>query len=260
MPKVRLVVAYQGTRYRGWQVQPQGPTVQETLELAYTKMTGQRQRFSAAGRTDAGVHARGQVVCFENPSRHGPADLKKGLNALLPEDIVVLEAAPAADDFDARRQALFKHYRYRIHNHPVRPLFDRQLCWHVKAPLDSSAMQAAADHLKGEHDFSSFRASGCEAKSPVRRIESIRWHSHPPRVILDVLGVGFLKQMVRNIAGTCVEIGRGSMQPSEMKEILSARDRMAAGPTAPATGLTLMQVFYEPADPQLILDKSSDFP
>ncbi len=258
--KVRLLIAYEGTRYRGWQVQPDEPTIQGTLEEAFTKMTGLTTRFGAAGRTDAGVHAAGQVVCFENLSRHEPRALQAGLNALLPDDIAVLESEPAADDFDPREQAVGKHYRYRIFNSRVRPVFERLHSLHIKKPLDLDAMRTALKPLIGQHDFSSFRAAGCEAKSPVRTIDRIDLRAHGPVLNMDVWGSGFLRQMVRNLTGTLVEVGRGLRQPAEMKDILEARDRTRAGQTALALGLCLMRVFFEASQYQLILDNPNEFP
>lgn len=260
MAKVRLAIAYEGTNYRGWQVQPDEPTVQGTLEEAFRQMTGMATRFNASGRTDAGVHAACQVVCFENDSRHEPQALMAGLNALLPDDIVVLECREAADDFDPRRDAVGKHYRYRIHNSRERPVFERNFRWHVKESLDLARIREAADMLVGEHDFSAFRSSGCEAASPVRRIDRIGLGIRHPALTLDFFGNGFLKQMVRNMVGTLVEVGRGSMQPAEIREILQGRDRTRAGPCAPARGLCLMQVFMDDAQYQLILDNPNNFP
>jgi tRNA pseudouridine38-40 synthase len=242
--RVRLLVCYEGTAYLGWQIQPQGPTVQAALEGAFLRMTGGHTRMVAAGRTDTGVHARGQVVCFRHDTRHDPRALQKGLNAHLPEDIAVLEAGMVPDDFDPRRQAVGKHYRYRIHNHPVRPVFERRWRWHLKKTLDDEAMNRAVAYLVGEHDFSAFRAADCEAASAVRRIDDARWVRHGPLLELDVFGAGFLKQMVRAIVGTCVEVGRGALAPGALQEILASGDRGRAGPTAPACGLVLERVYY----------------
>lgn len=246
--RVRLRIAYEGTGYLGWQVQPQGPTVQAALEEAFSLMTGGRTRMVAAGRTDTGVHARGQVVCFRHESRHDPQALCKGLNAHLPEDIVVLEADQIPDDFDPRRDAVGKHYRYCVHNHPVRPVFERRWRWHLKKRLDEEAMNRAVASLVGEHDFSAFRPADCEAASAVRRIDAARWTMMPPLLALDVFGNGFLKQMVRTIVGTCVEVGRGALASAAMEEILASGDRGRAGPTAPACGLVLERVYYREED------------
>jgi len=242
---IRLVVAYQGTRYRGWQVQPNQTTIQGVLQDAYTQMTGSQTQMLAAGRTDAGVHAAAQVVCFKNDSRHEPHVLREGLNRFLPEDIVIKKAEIAPDGFDPRRQAVGKHYRYVIHNTRVRPLFERNFRWHVRAELNLASMIQAATCLIGEHDFSSFRASGCEAKHAVRTIDRISWSTDTPAVRLDIWGRGFLKQMVRNLVGTFVEIGRGRWSSDDMQVILESRSREKAGPTALARGLCLMRVYYD---------------
>lgn len=246
--RVRLVVCYEGTAYLGWQVQPQGPTVQAALEEAFYCMTGGHTRMTAAGRTDTGVHARGQVVCFCHESRHDPQALLKGLNAHLPQDVAVLEADLVPDDFDPRREAVGKHYRYCIHNHPVRPVFERRWRWHLKKHLDQDAMNQAVACLVGEHDFSAFRAADCEAASAVRRIDAARWARRGPQLALDVFGGGFLKQMVRAIVGTCVEVGRGALEHDAVSAILAGRDRGRAGPTAPACGLVLERVYYREED------------
>jgi tRNA pseudouridine38-40 synthase len=243
--EVRLLIAYQGTNYRGWQVQPDEPTVQGVLQDAFFQMTGLKTRFTAASRTDTGVHAAGQVVCLVNASQHDPDRLREGLNALLPEDVVVLEAQAAPAGFDPRRHAVGKHYRYTIHNHRVRPVFWRNFRWHVKKPLDVAAMNRAVACLIGEHDFSAFRGSNCTARTTVRTLDRLAWRPEPPALTLDVWGRGFLKQMVRNIVGTCVEIGRGRWPAGRMAAILQSRKREEAGLTAPARGLCLKRVFYD---------------
>ena len=245
MGAVRLLIAYQGTKYHGWQIQPDEPTLQGVCEAAFFKMTGKRTRVTAASRTDAGVHAAGQVAGLENETRHDSQRLREGLNALLPDDVVVLEAAEAPEGFDPRRDAVGKHYRYTIHNTRVRPVFERAFRWHFKKTLDVAAMNLAAADLVGEHDFSAFRGPNCTAKSPVRTLDRLTWRSEPPALVLDVWGRGFLKQMVRNIVGTSVEIGRGRWPAGKMAAILQSRKREEAGQTAPPQGLSLMKVFYD---------------
>ena len=245
MGEVRLLIAYAGAGYRGWQVQPGEPTVQGILEEAFFNMTGHQTRAIAASRTDAGVHAAGQVVCLVNESRHDPAALREGLNALLPDDVVVLEADEAPAGFDPRRHAAGKHYRYTIHNSRVRPVFERNYRWQVKKPLDVAAMNLAAGFLVGEHDFSAFRGSKCTAKTSVRTLDGLAWRLEPPALILDAWGRGFLKQMVRNIVGTSVEIGRGRWPAGKMADILQSGKREEAGLTAPAQGLCLMKVYFD---------------
>lgn len=246
--KVRLTIAYDGTRYHGWQIQPGQSTIQGELEEAFLKMTGLTTRVVGAGRTDAGVHARGQVAALVNESRHSPEVIREGLNSLLPEDIAVLAADQAPEGFDPRRDAVGKHYRYTIHNQRVRPVLERRFRWHIKAPLDVEAMQEASACLVGEHDFSAFRAADCEASHAVRTLDSIVWRSRPPALILDIFGRGFLKQMVRNVVGSCVEIGRGRWPTDKMREILESRDRTRAGKTALAHGLCQMMVYYRQED------------
>lgn len=241
---VRLTLAYDGTRYHGWQIQPGQATIQGELEQALLQMTGLATRVTVAGRTDAGVHARGQVAAFTNESRHPPEIIREGLNSLLPEDIAVLEASQAPEGFDPRRDAAGKHYRYTIHNQRVRPVLERRLRWHIKAPLDVEAMRQALSCLVGRHDFSAFRAADCQAGHPVRTIDRISLSRRSPALVLDVFGNGFLKQMVRNIVGSCVEIGRGRWPADKMRRILDGRDRTRAGKTAPARGLCMMMVYY----------------
>lgn len=248
MGVVRLLIAYQGTNYHGWQVQPDQLTLQGVFEEAFYKMTGQRTRVTAASRTDTGVHAAGQVVGLKNDSRHDPDQLREGLNAQLPDDVVVLEAREAPEGFDPRREAVGKHYRYTIHNSRVRPLFERAFRWHIKKSLDVAAMDQAGVCLIGEHDFSAFRGANCTAKTTVRTLDGLDWRSEPPALVLDVWGRGFLKQMVRNIVGTSVEIGRGRWPAEKMAAILQSRKREEAGLTAPAQGLCLMKVFYDPEE------------
>ncbi|MBN2495344.1 MAG: tRNA pseudouridine(38-40) synthase TruA [Deltaproteobacteria bacterium] len=243
---MRLLVAYDGSAYVGWQVQPNGPSVQAAIEAAFERLTGSAGRARAASRTDAGVHALGQVVVLDEPGRHGPEVVRKGLNALLPDDIVVREAELAPPGFDPRHSACGKHYRYSFHNDRVPPLFRRGQRWHIRAPLDLESMQRACAHLQGEHDFSAFRAAGCEAKSPVRRIDRIGLVRDGSLLALDVLGRAFLKQMVRNLAGTLVDVGRGRLSPEGLRGLLLGRDRTRAGRCAPAKGLCLVRVFYEP--------------
>jgi tRNA pseudouridine38-40 synthase len=241
---IRLVLVYEGTRYVGWQLQPNGVSVQAVLEEAFQRLTGCRVRAVAASRTDSGVHAAGQVVLLPNPSRHDPNTVRRGLNALLPEDISVREAAWAEPGFEPRHHACGKHYRYRIFSAPSRPVFERQLVWHLRRPLDLGVLQVASDLVRGEHDFSAFRAANCPATSPVRSLDRVAWSRRGDELHLDVLGRSFLKQMVRNLVGTLVEVGWGRLRLQDLADILASRDRRRAARCAPAQGLSLVRVFY----------------
>ncbi|MBW2699643.1 MAG: tRNA pseudouridine(38-40) synthase TruA [Deltaproteobacteria bacterium] len=245
--RIRFVVAYEGGGYAGWQRQSNALTVQEVIEQAFAEMTGHEARLMGAGRTDAGVHGMAQVFSIDNPSRHGPEALMRGMNAILPNDVVLREAVLTAPDFDPRREAQGKHYRYTIHSGEVAPLFHRRLRWHLRMPLDLKLMETEAQVLVGEHDFSAFRGADCGAKSPVRRIDLLRIQAQGACFHVHVLGQSFLKHMVRNIVGSLVEVGRGFQQAGWLAEVLASRDRNQAGPTAPAKGLCLMRVFYDEA-------------
>jgi len=244
--RIRLTLQYDGARFRGWQVQPEGATVQGALEDALAAMAGAPVRVHGAGRTDAGVHARAQVAHFDTDLAHADTVWVRALNAHLPRDIVVTAAREVADAFHARHSALAKHYRYRILNRPVRCPFRRGVCWFVPVDLDVEAMARAAGHLVGSHDFSSFRASGCGARSPVRRIDRTAVARDGDEIAIDLVAGGFLKQMARNVVGSLVEVGRGRRPASWLAEVLEARDRKLAGETAPAWGLILMGVTYPP--------------
>jgi tRNA pseudouridine38-40 synthase len=243
--RVGLIVEYRGTRYCGWQLQPNGVSIQQLLEEAFRRMTGLKTRMQAAARTDSGVHARGQLVAFENPSRHGPERLREGLNFYLPPEVAVLEAFQVAEDFDPRRAAVGKHYRYTLLCRRAQPVFEAGLVYHCPYPLDAPAMQRAAFMAEGEHDFSAFRAADDENHTAVRRLDLCRWRAEPPRLVLEVFGRGFLKQMIRNLVGTMLQIGRRRWPAEKMAELLSSGDRRRAGPTAPASGLCLMRVFTD---------------
>jgi tRNA pseudouridine38-40 synthase len=247
MRSLKLTVAYDGTRYAGWQVQPELPTVQAELERAWQQITGEAVRLTASGRTDAGVHAWGQVVGVATACDRAAEQIARGLNAVLPEDIIVREAADAPPNFHATHDALRKCYHYQIHNNHVRPLFDRPYAWHVPMPLDAAAMHRAGQGLVGRHDFASFETAGSERSSTVRtvtRLDVNRSADVPERIAIEIEGDGFLYNMVRAIAGTLVEVGRGSQPETWPAEVLAARDRRLAGQTAPPQGLCLWSVEY----------------
>jgi len=244
--RIRLTLQYDGARYRGWQVQPEGPTVQGSVEAALAVIAGGPVRIHGAGRTDAGVHAVAQVAHFDTDLSHADDVWVRALNAHLPRDVAVTHAREVADAFHARHTALTKHYRYRILNRPVRCPFRRGVCWFLPMPLDVDAMARGAEHLIGTHDFTSFRASGCGARGPVRRLDRAAVARDGDEVVIELVASGFLKQMARNVVGTLVEVGRGRRPPAWIGEVLEAKDRTQAGETAAAWGLILMEVAYPP--------------
>jgi tRNA pseudouridine38-40 synthase len=247
MPRrVRLTVAYDGTAYAGWQVQPNGPTIQEVMEGVFSRILQEPVRLRAAGRTDAGVHAREQVVDFADAGVRDLETVIHGGNALLPAAIRILSASVVPETFDARRHATEKEYRYFLYLSPVDSPFLSRYAWHIEAPLDLEAMRAGLSHLVGEHDFSSFRGQGCNAISPVRTVfrAAVAKHDVPGLISVDVAGAGFLRHMVRNIVGTVVNAGKGKHSADHVGEILRARDRSAAGINAPPHGLFLWRVSY----------------
>ncbi len=246
MRNIKLTLSYDGTDFNGWQTQPGYRTVQETLEKAIAALTGEeRIRVNASGRTDAGVHAVGQVVNFYTNSSHPPEIIVRAVNARLPPDVVVRDAADVPEAFDANRDARRKLYRYIIHDGLVPSPFLRRYCMQCRHPLDAAAMRRAAEPLKGRHDFHSFETDWPNRMSSVRTITHLSINRFGDYVWLDVEADGFLYNMVRAIAGTLLNVGRGYWPESQVAEILRAEDRAQAGPTAPAQGLFLMRVTYE---------------
>jgi len=244
--RVLLHLAYEGTVYAGWQVQPGEDTVQARVEAVLSRLCDRPVRVHSAGRTDAGVHAEGMAAHFDLPRPFTADALLRGLNALLPGDIVVRRLEAVAADFHARFAAVGKLYRYRILNRRSPPLFRRHLVHWERAPLDRAAMATGLARVVGEHDFSSLCAADADTTTRVRRVVAATWREEADELQLWIAGDGFLKHMVRNLAGTLLEMGRGRLQSSQMAAILAARDRRAAGPTAPAQGLCLMGVAYQP--------------
>jgi len=244
--RVKLAVAYDGTAYSGWQVQPNGTTIQAVMEGAFSRILQEPVRLRAAGRTDAGVHAREQVVDFADAGVRDLETIVHGGNALLPPDIRVLSASVVPETFDARRHATEKAYRYFLYLSPVDSPFLSRYAWHIEAALDLDAIRQGLSHLLGEHDFTSFRGQGCNARSPVRTIfrAEVEKHDIPGLFSIDVAGAGFLRHMVRNIVGTVVNAGKGRHSADHVGEILRARDRSAAGVNAPPHGLFLWGVSY----------------
>lgn len=241
----KLVIEYDGTNYHGWQRQPNGPTIQEEIETALQKMTRQSITLLGSGRTDAGVHALAQVASFICDTRMEPGELQKGLNSLLPSDIVIRECSLEKPDFHARYDAKSKTYRYCIFNHPIPPAIGRQYAWWIRSSLDIMAMDKALAHIRGIHDFKAFEGAGSPRAHTVRRIMRAEIKDDPPgRIRVEIEADGFLRYMVRNIVGTLVAVGRGKISADRFNTILASRDRGQAGATAPPQGLFLVCVRY----------------
>jgi tRNA pseudouridine38-40 synthase len=247
MPRrVKLTVAYDGTAYAGWQIQPNGPTIQAAMEEVLVRILQEPVRLRAAGRTDAGVHAREQVVDFADAGVRDLCMIVHGGNALLPPAIRILSASAVPEAFDARRHATEKEYRYFLYLSPVASPFLLRYAWHIETHLDLDSMREGLSHLVGEHDFTSFRGQGCTARSPVRTVSraAVAQHDVPGLFSIDVAGAGFLRHMVRNIVGTVVDAGKGKHPADHVGAILRARERSAAGVNAPPHGLFLWRVSY----------------
>lgn len=243
--RIALGVEYKGARYRGWQRQESGvPSVQEALERALSKVAATPLAVICAGRTDAGVHGSGQVVHFDTTVERPLKAWVMGANANLPSDISVTWAQPMPADFHARFSAVARRYRYVIYNDPVRPAhMAEEVTWNHR-PLDAARMREAAQHLVGTHDFTSFRAVQCQARSPVKTLHHLRVIEHGRFIVLDVRANAFLHHMVRNIAGVLMSIGAGEREPDWAAEVLAARDRRQGGVTAHPYGLYLVRVEY----------------
>jgi tRNA pseudouridine38-40 synthase len=250
MRNLKLMVSYDGAEFAGWQVQPNAATVQGTLASAIGRVTGEKVLPQGSGRTDAGVHALAQVVTFATDSPVPTANFVKALNDVLPASVRVLQVEEAPADFHARKSACAKTYRYRIYRAAICPPFMARYVWHYPFPLDESAMGRAARLAEGEHDFTSFAAVDPERGSEdwpasnVRRIFSSAWERQGDEFIYTVKGSGFLHHMVRNLVGTFILAGKGTLQPEDLAGIIAARNRSAAGATAPAGGLYLVNVEY----------------
>jgi len=243
---IKLTLAYDGSRYHGWQRQKNGLTIQEVLEDRIQVMVGEPICVLGSGRTDAGVHALGQVCHFKTRSTLRPEDFERGLNGLLPRDIHVRRAEMAPPGFHARYSALRKVYEYRILNRPDPDVFLRHYIWHIDRPLDTEAVTRCLDRVQGEHDFTSFRSSGSSNRNPVRRMFSARL-SGPDCGLIRITfeADGFLRHMVRNLVGTLVDVGMGKTSVEGFVRILEAGDRQKAGIKAPAQGLFLVRVCYD---------------
>lgn len=245
MRTLRLTLEYDGTRFAGWQVQPRERTVQGEVERALGILLRHDARVTVAGRTDAGVHALAQVCSFRTDRDVATDRMLRGLNGILPRDVAVWAVDEMGEDFHPRFDARGKHYRYRILARRARPAVDRARCWHVFEELDAQRLQDALTPLVGTHHFGAFRAADCPNKDPVKTLREARVSaSNPTYLEIDLIASGFLKQMVRIIVGTAVEVGTGRREVASMGELLERRDRREAGRTAPANGLFLVRVLY----------------
>lgn len=245
MPRFKLVIEYDGTPFVGWQWQENGRSVQQALEEAVERFSGERARAQCAGRTDAGVHATHQVAHLDLAKDWRTDVVRDALNAQLkPEPIAVVAAARVDDTFDARLSALKRHYRYRILNRRAPPSFDRDRVWHVARKLDDEAMHAAAQALVGRHDFTTFRAAECQADSPVRTLDRLAVGRVGDEIVLDASARSFLHHQVRSMVGTLEIVGAGKWPAEAVKEALDARDRSRCGTVAPPCGLYLVGVDY----------------
>lgn len=247
MTRYKLTLEYDGTGLIGWQENRQGPSVQSLLQDAVYKFCQQHVAVVAAGRTDAGVHALGMVAHFDlGDTGHATCDrIAAALNFYLNDcPVSVLACQEVSDDFHARFSCVRRNYRYAILNRAAAPTLEKNKVWHVARPLDIDAMRAAAEKLIGNHDFSSFRASECQTKSPIKTLDEVRIIAPTPRIIIDFSARSFLHHQVRNMVGTLVEIGLG--KPLDIDEIFDAKNRSAAGPTAPASGLYFVSADYPP--------------
>jgi tRNA pseudouridine38-40 synthase len=255
MQRFKITLQYDGTNYHGWQIQANAVTIQGILEEALRRVTGRSDRITGAARTDAGVHALQQVASFSSPTSLDPRTLMRALNANIPEDIRVISASHAGEDFHPRYSALKKRYTYLITRPGPFSVMIKRYSWQVREDLDTDAMKEAARMMTGRHDFSSFRAAGCSAGNPVRDLDSIEieqtghvdfmnFRFHAPLIRISVTARSFLRHMVRNIVGTLVDVGKGSTSADAIKDIIGAKDRSAAGRTAPANGLFLEKIVY----------------
>lgn len=244
MRKLKILIEYEGTQYHGWQCQANGLAIQEVLQKTLKKITQEKKSVVASGRTDAGVHAEGQVAHFFTSSRMTPRELLKAFNSLLPPDIVVKKVEEVHSNFHAQKSATRKTYRYTILNRDFPSALGRRQAHYIASPLNVSAMRRAAKYLVGKHDFSAFQGAGGKVNSTVREINSLTIQKKNEWIYFNVVGNGFLKYMVRNIVGTLIQVGQEKITVKQTQVILQSRDRTQAGPTAPARGLCLVTVKY----------------
>jgi len=247
MPRYRITIEYDGGPFVGWQAQPMGRSVQTTLEEAICRFSGERVRVKGAGRTDAGVHALGQVAHFDLERAWQPFRVREAMNFhLKPEPAAVVDCSLAAPEFDARFSATARHYLYRILTRRAPPVLDRGRVWWLTAALDTAAMSEAATHLIGRHDFTTFRAQACQAKSPVRTLDRLEVACAGDEITIHASARSFLHNQVRSIVGSLKLVGEGKWRPDDLAAARDARERSACGPVAPPQGLYLVAVDYEP--------------
>ena len=245
MPRYKLTIEYDGTPFAGWQVQDNAPSVQGALIAAVAAFSGETVAVQGAGRTDAGVHALGQVAHFDLAKTHDTDTVRDAINAhLRPHPVAVLTAEQVPADFDARRSALRRHYRYRIVNRRPDLVLDRGRAWRVPRPLDTEAMHAAAQRLVGKHDFTTFRSTECQAKSPEKTLDRLDVARAGEEIHITAVARSFLHNQVRSMVGSLVMVGDGKWTASDLAGALAARDRAACGPVAPPEGLYLVRVEY----------------
>lgn len=245
MKRFFITIEYDGTDLVGWQRQNNGPSVQAYIEEAALALIGEQVLVQGSGRTDAGVHATGQVAHLDVPDRFDERAIMMGLNAkLTTSQVRIIAAQQVQDDMHARFSATNRAYLYRILNRPAPAAITRHFTWHIPKDLDIRAMQEAASHLIGKHDFTSFRATACQAKSPIRTVDSISLEAMNDEIHISVEAPSFLHHQIRNFTGTLVQVGLGKWQPDDVKDALEARDRAAAGPTAPPHGLYLTKIDF----------------
>ena len=244
MSRIALGLEYDGTDFVGWQSQLTGRSVQDTLAAAVSSVADEPITVHGSGRTDAGVHAAQQVAHFDTQAEREPRQWVLGINSNLPPDVAIRWAREVSPDFDARRAALSRRYRYIVRQSATRPALARRQSWWVREPLDCPAMTAGACAWLGENDFSAFRAAGCQSHTPMRCLQAVGIRRRGAQVALEFTANAFLQHMVRNLVGVLVEIGRGAAEPAWAAEVLASRDRTQAAVTAPPQGLTLVEIIY----------------
>ncbi|MBS0242035.1 MAG: tRNA pseudouridine(38-40) synthase TruA [Proteobacteria bacterium] len=250
MPRYRIIIEYDGTPFVGWQIQADGRSVQGRLTEAVEAFSGERVSIRGAGRTDTGVHAKGQVAHFDLARDWEPFKVREALNFhLKPDPIVILDADRAASDFDARFSAVKRHYLYRILARKGPPALDRNRVWWVPRPLSAEAMAEAATHVIGRHDFTTFRAAGCQAASPVKTLDRLDVIATGEEIRIEASARSFLHHQVRSLVGSLKHVGEGKWQPDDMRAALESRDRARCGALAPSRGLYLVAVDYPPPAP-----------